>query len=85
MDDPNSPSLRVVEALARWEGVDVTELYPPLYRAVDPEALDAFLGMGATSTAEFEYEGIRVRVDSAGRVRLDEVPAVVADGGEDKS
>ncbi|MFA9428513.1 HalOD1 output domain-containing protein [Natronorubrum sp. A-ect3] len=43
------PSYRVVEAIAQKEGVSPTELSPPLFSVVDPEALDALAQPDADS------------------------------------
>ena len=37
------PSYRVVEAIAQKEGTSPSELSPPLFSVVDPEALDALV------------------------------------------
>jgi len=74
-----SPSERVVAAVAETEGVDPRNL-TPLYEAVDPEALDALLqrrgnspgidGIGVT----FTYHGYEVTVREDGRILLDGRP-----------
>jgi hypothetical protein len=59
-------SEEVVRAVAAHDGVDETEL-PPLYDALDPDALDTVLasardnGRGRASAA-FEYAGHRIVV-----------------------
>lgn len=64
--DPNR-YLRVIHAVAEHSGTDPTDL-PPLYEAVDPDALDALFGpTAADDTREggevsFIYAGYRVRV-----------------------
>ena len=51
------PSYRVVEAVAQKEGVLPTELCPPLFSVVDPEALDALVQPDADSnTGQIEIE-----------------------------
>ena len=51
------PSYRVVETVAREEGVSPAELSPPLYSVVDPEALDALIQTDADSdTGQVEIE-----------------------------
>lgn len=45
----HAPSYRVVEAVAQKEGVSPSELSPPLFSAVDPEALDALVQRNADS------------------------------------
>jgi hypothetical protein len=54
-------STAVVSAVAAHEGVDETTL-PPLYDAVDPDALDALLGSIQTdgpgqASVAFDYAG----------------------------
>ncbi|WP_049921377.1 HalOD1 output domain-containing protein [Halopiger djelfimassiliensis] len=49
--------------IAAGEGCDRTAL-PPLYEAVDPEALAAVLESNADVTVRFEYGGYRVVVGS---------------------
>lgn len=63
------PSVRVVEAVARKEGVPSVELSPPLMTVIDPDALDALVRSGAVSTTkpieiEFTYQGYLVRVQN---------------------
>lgn len=64
---PTPPSVRVVEAVAREEGVPPTELSPTLMTAIDPDALDTLFEREAESSPEpveieFEYRGYVVRV-----------------------
>ena len=40
---PHGPSYRVVEAVAQKEGISPSEVSPPLFSVVDPEALDALV------------------------------------------
>lgn len=65
-------SQAVVDAVARREKVEPVDLEPPLYEAVDPDALDALFEDNHTTpgTISFMYKGYRVEVDSAGTVRL---------------
>jgi len=53
----------VSERIAAREGCDVLAL-PPLYDAVDSEALTALLESGADVTVCFEYCGYRVVVEA---------------------
>lgn len=52
----------VLAAVAEAEGVDEMELAPPLYEAINPEALDT-LFRETSGTVEFQYHGYRVTVD----------------------
>lgn len=70
-------SSAVVRTVAAAEGVDVTAL-PPLFHAIDPDALDALFragpdGGGETRTSgavTFSYHGYEVTVDADGSVDL---------------
>ena len=67
-------SIRTVRRIARLEGVDPAELHPPLYEAIDPEALDSLFDSAdetdriGSVTVEFEYCGYRVTVGVNGDV-----------------
>lgn len=68
-----APSLLVVEAVARREGVDPTELETRLNDVVDPDALDRLFGDGRDAPAgrvELRYCGYDVTVSSDGRVAV---------------
>lgn len=69
------PSVTVVDALSREEGVDPLELDTPLYDVVDPEALDALLEESDADdvTVSFTYESYDVTIDGD-RLVLSEVP-----------
>ncbi|MFU8868391.1 HalOD1 output domain-containing protein [Natronococcus sp.] len=74
---PRSPSLRVVETVANAEGVDPTELEPPLYDAVDPNAIDDLFAATTAPNASrngqltFRYRGYDVTVRADGTVSLE--------------
>jgi len=59
----NSVITVVSERIAAREGCDVLAL-PPLYDAIDPEALASLLESGTDVTVCFEYCGYRVVVES---------------------
>ena len=69
-------SLKVVEKVAEREGVDPTELHPPLHTAIDTEALDSlFQSTQSTSRSgmvEFRYRGYKVQISSSGEVEIGE-------------
>jgi hypothetical protein len=70
-----TPSARVVEAIARREGVSATELSPPLYDVIDTDALDAVASRAATQgddapTISFAYREYDVRVEGAETVEV---------------
>ncbi|PSP84312.1 hypothetical protein BRC83_05410 [Halobacteriales archaeon QS_1_68_17] len=72
--DPAPPSVRIVEEIARLEGVDSVDLSPPLYEVLDPEALDGMVedddDTGGRIT--FGYAGYRVAVDADGGIDVTE-------------
>jgi len=73
MHDGEPPSVRVVRSVAEREGVDPAELSPPLYEAIDPEALDSvFRPSGASVTVRFEYNGYVVDVEGPDAVSVRE-------------
>ncbi|WP_049929050.1 HalOD1 output domain-containing protein [Halopiger goleimassiliensis] len=74
----DSPSLRVVDAIATTTDTDPLEL-EPLYNVVDPEALDRLFRADAdvTASVRFEYDGHTVEVRSDDTVVVD---GVVHDG-----
>lgn len=69
VDDDVSPSERVVREVAAKTGTDPLAL-PPLYEAIDPDALDALFTSsdGNSLQVEFEYAGRHVVVDGSGQV-----------------
>ena len=72
-----SPSLRIVETVANAEGIDPVELEPPLYDAVDPNAIDDLFAATTTSNPSrngrlnFRYRGYDVTVRADGTVSLE--------------
>jgi hypothetical protein len=83
----DTPTKRIVTAVADATGVDVLDL-PPLYDAVDPEALGALVehaDADDTLRVEFRFAGcvVTVRGDGSVAARLvdtEQVDASVADG-----
>lgn len=70
------PSRAVVEAVADEEGVEPTELSPPLFTAIDPDVLDSIFlgpdeGTDTTGRVVFEYLGYEVTVRPTGAVEVD--------------
>lgn len=63
------PSHAVVRAVADADGVDPTDL-PPLYAAVDPDALDAMFRGRTAGSVTFEYTGYTVTVDASADVTV---------------
>ncbi|MFB1064117.1 HalOD1 output domain-containing protein [Natrinema sp. H-ect4] len=70
-DGRSSPSEDVVTAVATVFDESPIELTPPLYEAVDPEALDSLVDSGPTELRiRFRYRGCNVSVDGNGRVEV---------------
>lgn len=67
----------VVEAVADARGVSPVDLHPPLYSAVDTDALDRFVDSHPDRSAgegvriQFRYCGFEVTVAGDGEVSLD--------------
>jgi hypothetical protein len=72
--DSDTPSVAIALAVAAREGVDPTELTPPLGEVVDPDALDALFDGRDERSAErsvtFDYQGYRVEVSGDATVDL---------------
>ena len=77
---------RVIEAIATKEGVSPVELSPPLYEAIDPDALEACLQTSPSNTGEvsvtFTYNGYHVTATSTGDVTVERDDAVEVSGAE---
>lgn len=73
------PSQAVVERVADLEGVSPTELTPPLYSAIDPEALDSLFSLSTNDTPQaincicFSYNGYNVQIQNDGNISISEV------------
>ena len=72
MPDPDAMCHRVIEAVAEAKGVDPLDL-PPLYKFVDPCALERVFAPTrtsprATGRVTFEMDGCEVVVESDGSV-----------------
>lgn len=71
------PSHAVVEAVSAAEGVNPLDLERPLYRDVDPDALDAlFQDDSSVSSVQFDYHGYEVVVSGEGTVSVCERTAI---------
>lgn len=66
---PGSVSEVVVTAVAVAEGTAPTAL-PPLYEAIDPDALDTVAG-SETVEVTFEYAGYEIQVDGREPIELE--------------
>jgi hypothetical protein len=62
----------VVHAVADTADTDPAEMTPPLYEAVDLEALDTFLDDQPTGHVRFTYEDHTVVVSGDGTVTVDD-------------
>lgn len=69
--DAESTADRVVQVVADHTDTDPLDL-PPLYDAVDPDSLNAFVAQLHSGTVDFGYAGYDVSVDSDGVVTLTE-------------
>ncbi|GAB3669626.1 HalOD1 output domain-containing protein [Halopiger thermotolerans] len=77
MQSGEQPSVRVAEAIAAAEGVDPVDLEPPLYDAIDPDALDSLADSlrrdaarshEAAARVEFTYRTYRIEVEVGNEV-----------------
>ncbi len=64
-------SKRVVDALAAATDTDPLALNPPLYRSIDPEALDRLFEHGGAERVRFEYDDHTVVVRRDGTITVD--------------
>lgn len=70
---------RIAEKVAESEGVEPTELQPPLYEVIDPDALNAVFADAESDVSrevgrvEFTYCGYQVVVRSDGQVSVTEL------------
>lgn len=75
--EAKSVCMKVVKAVAAREGVDPVTLTPPLYEAINPDALSSLFESQAsemdqrTGSVMFTYNGYTVTVSSDGEVVLD--------------
>ncbi|WP_254532376.1 HalOD1 output domain-containing protein [Natrinema gelatinilyticum] len=81
MRTTQSLSLKVVEKIAKQEGVQPEELRPPIHYVIDTDALDSLYQSGdaerTPSQVEFEYNGYTVTVDRTGEVAVTKRAAAV--------
>ncbi|MFB6202232.1 MAG: HalOD1 output domain-containing protein [Halorhabdus sp.] len=69
--DTEPASSRVINAVAQKVDVAPEDLSPPLYDAIDPDALDALVASSSTDLrVTFEYHGYEVRVTGDGGVSV---------------
>src|SRR6056297_652535 len=74
-------SLKIIEKIAKREGVQPEELKPPIHYAIDTDALDSLYQSSdshkAPSKVEFRYSGYTVTVDRAGDVDVEKHAAAL--------
>lgn len=70
--DAESASIRIVTEIAEMEGIDPTEVQPPLNDVIDPEAVDALLDRAGRPAADvrlqFTYCDYEVEVAADGAI-----------------
>lgn len=73
------PVLDITEEIAALEGTRPTAL-PPLYEAVDPDALAAVVDSAPAdgTTVRFGYCGYTVRIDGGGEIDVGERDRAIA-------
>lgn len=71
MDSSETACERVTRRVAKEKNVDVLDL-PPLFHAVDPDALNALVGTMAEGEVTFDYVGRTVTVGADGAVRVEQ-------------
>ncbi|WP_343217248.1 HalOD1 output domain-containing protein [Halovivax limisalsi] len=80
--------VHIVSEVADREGVDPTELRPPLHDVIDPEALDALFEPTTTSqrardgSVTFAYCGYEVTVTAAGDISIGSEPSAGERAGD---
>ncbi|ELY50966.1 DUF7504 family protein [Natronolimnohabitans innermongolicus] len=79
-DDHESPSERLISAIAAIVGVRPREL-SALYSAVDPDALDGMTSSSGEYSLSFEYEGFHITVHSDGSMLLRDPESIHATNG----
>ncbi len=76
VDDIGNVTEDVVEIIADIEGIDPTELTPPLYSVIDPDALNSLFQSSASDDlspsvcVSFQYCGYEVHIESDGELTI---------------
>lgn len=74
MESLDTPTEAVVDEVAATEGVDPTELAPPLFEVIDTDALNSLLeSTGSEVTVHFRYNDYDITVDQDYTVELEPV------------
>lgn len=69
--ETKSTTQRVVEALAAALDTDPTDMNPPLYCVIDPDALNSLAESDTPVRVQFDYQGHTVLVEGDGTVSID--------------
>ncbi|WP_435344898.1 HalOD1 output domain-containing protein [Haloarchaeobius sp. HRN-SO-5] len=77
MEDSESRLIEIVERVADHEEIPASQLQPPLYEAIDTDALESLLrgSDGPPVEIRFEYAGYRIRAKSDGTFEVAEPSA----------
>lgn len=74
----------VIDAVAEATETDPLDLHPPLFEAIDPDALDTLVASAsAPLQIQFEYVGVQVTVEHTGTIQA-EKPAPSQDSSHRK-
>lgn len=61
----------IIAAITGAEDIDATEMQPPLYTVIDPEALETILQTSDEhTTVTFRYKGLRIDISGDGTVSV---------------
>ena len=70
-------AVAIVERVAERKGVDVVDLHPPLYEAIDADALETLLESSSDGSNQisvtFSYNGYTIRVDDSETIRIEKL------------
>ncbi|WP_330631912.1 HalOD1 output domain-containing protein [Halocatena halophila] len=73
--DAQPLGVQVIEAVGATTGLDETEITAPLYKSVDPEALDTLFATGGDGSVQFSFDGhhitIEVMADGTGTITVE--------------
>lgn len=62
----------VITAIAEHEEIDPVELEPPLFEAIDVDALNELFPHGSEGTIQFLYRGHQITVSADGEVTIED-------------
>jgi translation initiation factor 2B subunit (eIF-2B alpha/beta/delta family) len=78
----DSPSVAVIETVAKLEDSDELDITTPLYDYINPDALDRLLTENPAASVSFEYDSYQVVVEGTGTVYVTEKDGVLNTIGE---